>query len=81
MGRTQLGHLSAKNSTNFSVIPHLCSHLIVIAFVLFTKLPRLRDSEGTFRSSSQAVTCPPVYHTRYGLHTVPFIAERQVGKQ
>ena len=29
------------------------------------------DSEGTFRSSSQAATCPPVYHTRWRFHTVP----------
>ena len=24
----------------------------------------------------QAATCPPVYHTRWKLHTVPLIAER-----
>ena len=34
----------------------------------------------TFRSSSQAATCPSVYHTRWRLHTVPLIAERQAGK-
>ena len=33
-----------------------------------------------FRSSSQAVTCPPVYHTPWSLQTVPFNAERQAGK-
>ena len=53
--------------------------VIVITF-LFTKLPWPGDSEGTFRSSSQAATCPPVYHTRRRLHTVPLIAERQAGK-
>ena len=49
-------------------------------YILFTKLPWPGDSEGTFRSSSQAATCPPVYHTRRRLHTVPFNAERQAGK-
>ena len=48
-------------------------------YILFTKLPWPGDSEGTFRSSSQAATCPPVYHTRRKLHTVPLIAERQAG--
>ena len=43
-------------------------------------MPWPGDSEGTFRSSSQAATRPPVYHTRRRLHTVPLIAERQVGK-
>ena len=59
------------------------SYVIVIVIVitfLFTKLPWPGDSEGTFRSSSQAATCPPVYHTRWRLHTVPFNAERQAGK-
>ena len=49
-------------------------------YILFTKLPWPGDSEGTFRSSSQAATCPSVYHTRRRLHTVPLIAERQAGK-
>ena len=56
-----------------------CNYVIVITF-LFTKLPWPGDSEGTFWSSSQAATCPPVYHTRRRLHTVPLIAERQAGK-
>ena len=43
-------------------------------------MPWPGDSEGTFRSSSQAATCPSVYHTRWRLHTVPLIAERQAGK-
>ena len=34
-----------------------------------------RRHEGTFRSLSQAAPCPPVYHTRQRLHTVPLIAE------
>ena len=34
----------------------------------------------TFRSSSQATTCPSVYHPRWRLHTVPLIAERQAGE-
>ena len=33
------------------------------------------DSEGAFRSSNQATTCLPVYHTRPRLHTVRLIAE------
>ena len=49
-------------------------------YILFTKLPWPGYSEGTFRSSSQAAACPPVYHTRRRLHTVPLIAERQAGK-
>ena len=49
-------------------------------YILFTKLPWPGDSEGTFRSSSQAATCPPVYHTRRRLLAVPLIAERQAGK-
>ena len=49
-------------------------------YILFTKLHWPGDSEKTFRSSSQAVTCPPVYHTRRRLHTVSFNAERQAGK-
>ena len=32
-------------------------------YILFTKLLWPGDNEGTFRSSSQAATCPPVYHT------------------
>ena len=49
-------------------------------YILFTKLPWPGDSEGIFRSSSQAATCPPVYHTRCRLHTGPLIAEHQAGK-
>ena len=49
-------------------------------YILFTKLPWLGDSEETFWSSSQAATCPPVYHTRWRLYTVSLIAERQAGK-
>ena len=37
---------------------------------LITKLPWPGDSEGTFRSSIQSDTCPPVYHTRHRLHTI-----------
>ena len=49
-------------------------------YILFIKLTWPGDSERTFQSSSQAATCPPVYHTRRRLHTVPLIAERQAGK-
>ena len=55
--------------------------VIVIVIIHFiTKLPWPGDSEGTFRSSSQAATCQPVYHTRRRLHTVSLIAEHQAGK-
>ena len=43
-------------------------------------LPWSGDSEGIFWSSSQAVTCPPVYHTRWRLQAVPLIVERHGGK-
>ena len=60
-------------------------HIFIIGrncnYILFTKLPWPGDSEGTFWSSSQAATCPPVYHTRRRFHTVPFNAERQAGKR
>ena len=49
-------------------------------YVLFTKSPWPGDTEVTFRYSSQAVTCPFVYHIWWRLHTVPLIAERQTGK-
>ena len=49
-------------------------------YISFTKLPWPGDSKRTFRSSSQAATCSPVYHKRRRLHTVPLIAERQAGK-
>ena len=49
-------------------------------YILFTNLPWPEDSKVTFWSSSQAATCSPVYQTRWRLHTVPLIAERQAGK-
>ena len=49
-------------------------------YILYTNLPWPGDSEGIFRSSGQATTCLPVYHTRRWLHAVPFNAERQAGK-
>ena len=44
------------------------------------ELPWLRDSEETFRSSSQAVAYPTVYHVRWRFQTVPFNAQRQARK-
>ena len=38
--------------------------VIAITYFLITKLPWPGDSEGTFRSGSQAATCPPAYHKR-----------------
>ena len=73
-------------SKSSKVFHNVCTITLILKFgpycnyILFTKLPWPGDSEGTFRSSSQAATCPPVYHTRRRLHTVPLIAERQAGK-
>ena len=47
-------------------------------YISFTKSLWAGDSEGTFRSLSQAATCPTVYHTRWRLRTVPFNDERQI---
>ena len=55
--------------------------ITVIAIVItswLTKLLWQGDREGTFLPSSQAATCPPVYHTPWRLHTLPLIAERHV---
>ena len=49
-------------------------------YFLFMKLSWPGDSKGTFRFSIQAATCPPVYDTRWRLHTVSLIAEHQAGK-
>ena len=59
-----------------NVLPQNCN----CNCILFTKLPWPGDGEGTFRFSSQAATCPPVYHTQQRLHTLPLIAERQARK-
>ena len=48
-------------------------------YILFTKLPWPGDSEGTFRSSSQAATCSPVYHTRRRLHTALYLLNVKQG--
>ena len=84
--RAKIGLKVAKNVV-FCILssPSLAALLInTIAncncnYILITKLPWPGDSEMTFRSSSQAATCPSVYHTRWRLHTVPLIAERQAG--
>ena len=34
-------------------------------------------AKGPFGLPSQAATCPPVYYTRWRLHTLPLIGERQ----
>ena len=56
-------------------------NIIIVITFFFAKLPWLGDSEGTFRSSSQAATRPPVHrlHTMEALN-VALIAERQAGK-
>ena len=71
-----LRNLRLKHKARITRVDYNCN----CRYILFTKLPWPEDSEGAFRSSSQAATCPPVYHTRRRLHTVPLIAERQVGK-
>ena len=50
------------------------------SYILFSKLPWPGDNKGIFPSSSQAASCPSAFHTRWRLHTVPLIAERQAGK-
>ena len=35
----------------------------IYSYILLTKLPWPGDSKRTFQSSSQAATCPPVYHS------------------
>ena len=47
-------------------------------YISSTKLPWSGDNEGTFRSSSQIATCPPVYHTQWRLHIVLLIAKRHI---
>ena len=49
-------------------------------YILFTKLPWQGNGDKIFRSSSQAATCPSVYHTHMRLHTVRLVAKRQAGK-
>ena len=76
--QTVLEEISQSFKTDFYKNLYKHSRLYEIAFcycnchyILFTKLPGPGHSEGTFRSSSQAATCPPVYHTRRRLYTVP----------
>ena len=45
-------------------------------YILLAELTWPGDNEWTIRSSSQAATSPPGYHTRLSLHTVYLIAER-----
>ena len=53
------------------------NHKVVTNFIYQVAL--VQDCEETYWSSREAATCPPVYHTRWRLHTVPLIAERQMG--
>ena len=54
---------------------------IVLAITFYSLSSHCQETaKETFRSFSQAATCPPVYHTWWRLHTVPLIAERQTGK-
>ena len=56
-----LHHLGVTvNTGTQTAVPCNCN------YILFTKLPWSGDSEGTFRSSSQAATCPP--HTAAASH-------------
>ena len=49
--------------------------------IIFVKTFDLQFSQETAKESfGLRVKLPPVYHIRWRLHTVPFIAERQVGK-
>ena len=55
--------------------------LILFAFFYSPSCLGQETAKGTFRSSNQAATCPPVYHTRRRLHPVPVIAERQAQRK
>ena len=68
---------------DYSLTINICTELIAYRncnCIFFTMLPWPGDSKWTFRSSTQAVTCPPGCHTRRRLHSVSLIAERQAGK-
>ena len=43
----------------------LCCRQANCNHILFSELSWQGNSEGNFRSSSQAATCPPVYHTQW----------------
>ena len=71
-------HLSSKHGRAIAYC--LPSYPIVFRCILIHQVAFTRRQRRTFRSLSQAATCPPVYHTRRRLHTVPLIAERRAGK-
>ena len=66
--------------SNFVVVKQRSTSFCNCNCNLFTNLPWPRDNEGLFGLLSKAATCPPVYHTRWRLPTVPFDAECQAGK-
>ena len=53
---------------------------ILMSLHFIHKVVLVRRQQMTFRFSSQAATCPSVYHMRWRLHTVPLIAECQEEK-
>ena len=57
----------------------ILKYAIVIRFYSPSCLGQV-TAKRPFGLPSQAATCPPVYHTWWRLHTVPFIAERQARK-
>ena len=64
--------IASVKTSNINFINKYITNSGICNYILFNKLPWPRDIKGTFRSSIQAATCPPVYHTRRRLHTVPF---------
>ena len=69
-----------KTQLHQTLFHHVFSMYCNCNYILFCKLPRSGDKEGTLRSLSQAAAYPSVYHTRWRLHAVSYIAERQGGK-
>ena len=71
-----LQHFFTKTQTQVNCYNNYICNCFIITFVIvncyivitFYSPSWAGDSEGTFPSSSQAATCPPVYHTRWRLH-------------
>ena len=67
-------------TSNTNIVCNGTSCVEICNYICIRQVPWPGDSEGIFRSLSQAATCPLVYHTRQWFHSVPLIAEHQAGK-
>ena len=69
--------LPACKQVNYSVIVINCNYIFYSPSCLGQE-----TAKGPFglRVKLPPAQCPPVYHTRRRLYTVPLIAERQAGK-